>query len=100
MATTKTLLVATTTSTLKLGYMHYQVASASRRGLAAGAAPIVVTNLDENRLAKARSLIPRFLTVLVERGVDAANLGNKILDTLGQEARLVLECAGVESSIP
>ncbi|KAF5538729.1 l-iditol 2-dehydrogenase [Fusarium phyllophilum] len=66
---------------------------------AAGAAPIVITDLDENRLAKAKSLIPRVRTVLVEREVDAGNLGKKIVDTLGQEARLVLECTGVESSI-
>ncbi|KAF5652781.1 l-arabinitol 4-dehydrogenase [Fusarium sp. NRRL 25303] len=66
---------------------------------AAGAAPIVITDLDENRLAKAKALIPRVRTVLVERGVDAVNLGKKIVDTLGQEARLVLECTGVEFSI-
>ncbi|KAM0475752.1 hypothetical protein ACHAP7_007249 [Fusarium lateritium] len=66
---------------------------------AAGAAPIIITDLDENRLAKAKSLVPRVRTVLVERGVDAVNLGQKIVDTLGQEARLVLECTGVESSI-
>ncbi|EXA34299.1 L-iditol 2-dehydrogenase [Fusarium oxysporum f. sp. raphani 54005] len=66
---------------------------------AAGAAPIVITDLDENRLVKAKSLVPRVRTVLVERGVDALNLGKKIVDALGQEARLVLECTGVESSI-
>lgn len=66
---------------------------------AAGAAPIVITDLDENRLAKAKCLVPRVRTVLVERGVDAMNLGKTIVDALGQEARLVLECTGVESSI-
>ncbi|KAF5722462.1 l-arabinitol 4-dehydrogenase [Fusarium mundagurra] len=44
---------------------------------AAGAAPIVITDSDENRLAKAKSLVPRVRTVLVERGVDAVNLGKK-----------------------
>ncbi|KAF5534993.1 l-arabinitol 4-dehydrogenase [Fusarium napiforme] len=66
---------------------------------AAGAAPIVITDLDENSLAKASSLVSRVLTVLVERGVDAGNLGKRIVDTLGQEARLALKCTGVESSI-
>ncbi|KAF1854656.1 hypothetical protein Lal_00009405 [Lupinus albus] len=66
---------------------------------AAGAAPIVITDLDENSLAKASSLVSRVITVLVERGVDAGNLGKRIVDTLGQEARLALKCTGVESSI-
>ena len=66
---------------------------------AAGAAPIVITDLDENRLAKAKSLVPRVRTVQVERGVDSEDLGKKIVETLGEEARLVIECTGVESSI-
>ncbi|KAL6236376.1 hypothetical protein BDW75DRAFT_239327 [Aspergillus navahoensis] len=44
---------------------------------AAGAAPIVITDIDENRLVKAKELVPR---------------------ELGQEAKLV-ECTGVESSV-
>ncbi|KAH6873796.1 chaperonin 10-like protein [Thelonectria olida] len=66
---------------------------------AAGAAPIVITDLDENRLAKAKELVPRVRTVRVERGDDAKGLGKKMVEALGQEARLVLECTGVESSI-
>src|ERR1700761_8897103 len=38
---------------------------------AAGAAPIVITDLDENRLNMAKSLIPRVRTVKVEMGRDA-----------------------------
>ncbi|EON61540.1 L-iditol 2-dehydrogenase [Coniosporium apollinis CBS 100218] len=66
---------------------------------AAGAAPIVITDLDENRLARAKELIPRVRTVLVGRGDDAKALGKKVVDTLGEEAKLVLECTGVEGSI-
>lgn len=66
---------------------------------AAGAAPIVITDLDENRLARAKELILRVRTVLVGRGDDAKALGKKIVDTLGEEAKLVLECTGVEGSI-
>ncbi|KAJ9642061.1 hypothetical protein H2201_005989 [Coniosporium apollinis] len=66
---------------------------------AAGAAPIVITDLDENRLARAKELVPRVRTVLVSRSDDAKALGKKIVDTLGEEAKLVLECTGVEGSI-
>lgn len=66
---------------------------------AAGAAPIVITDMDENRLAKAKELVPRVRTVRVERGDDPKSVGKKMVDALGSEARLVLECTGVESSI-
>lgn len=61
---------------------------------AAGAAPIVITDLDENRLLKAKELVPRVRTVRVERGDDAEGLAKKMVDALGAEARLVLECTG------
>ncbi|KAK4633051.1 L-arabinitol 4-dehydrogenase [Fulvia fulva] len=66
---------------------------------AAGAAPIVITDIDENRLKMAKSLVPRVRTVLVEKGVEAKAVGEKIKEALGQEAKLVIECTGVESSI-
>jgi L-iditol 2-dehydrogenase len=66
---------------------------------AAGAAPIVITDLDTNRLARAKELVPRIQTVQVNKGDDAKALGAKIVDALGTEAKLVLECTGVESSI-
>lgn len=66
---------------------------------AAGAAPIVITDMDANRLAKAKELVPRVRTVRVERGDDPKSVGKKMVDALGSEARLVLECTGVESSI-
>jgi L-iditol 2-dehydrogenase len=66
---------------------------------AAGAAPIVITDLDENRLAAAKQLVPRVRTVLVDRSLDAKGLGEMIVASLETEARLVLECTGVESSI-
>lgn len=66
---------------------------------AAGAAPIVITDIDANRLAMAKQLIPRVRTVHVQRGVKSSALGKQIVETLGQEAKLVLECTGVESSI-
>jgi len=66
---------------------------------ASGAAPIVITDLDENRLTKAKELVPRVRTIQVERSDDAKHVGAKIVKALGSEARLVLECTGVESSI-
>ncbi|RAL15188.1 uncharacterized protein BO97DRAFT_421979 [Aspergillus homomorphus CBS 101889] len=66
---------------------------------AAGAAPIVITDLDANRLAKARELIPRVRTLQVERGESAHALGGRIVRALGQEAKLVSECTGIESSV-
>ncbi|CAI6094216.1 hypothetical protein V2G26_004669 [Clonostachys chloroleuca] len=66
---------------------------------AAGAEPIVITDLDEGRLAKAKELIPRVRTVLVEKGQDSKAIAARIVEQLGQEAKLVLECTGVESSI-
>ena len=66
---------------------------------AAGAAPIVITDIDESRLAFAKSLVPRVRTVQVQRGQDAKVVGDSIKKALGQEAKLVIECTGVESSI-
>jgi len=67
---------------------------------AAGAAPIVITDIDQNRLTRAKELVPRVRTVLVGgAGEDAKTLGARMVDALGVEAKLVLECTGVESSI-
>ncbi|KAL2832362.1 chaperonin 10-like protein [Aspergillus pseudoustus] len=66
---------------------------------AAGAAPIVITDIDENRLAKAKELVPRVQTVHVQKEETSQELGARIVQELGQEAKLVLECTGVESSV-
>lgn len=66
---------------------------------AAGAAPIVITDLDENRLKMARSLVPRVRTVQVQRDQEAQQVAANIKQALGQEAKLVIECTGMEVSI-
>ena len=66
---------------------------------AAGAAPIAITDIDENRLAMAKKLVPRVRTVHVKLGEDAKASAERIKQALGREAKLVLECTGVESSI-
>lgn len=68
---------------------------------AAGAEPIVVTDLDEGRLRKAREVVPRARTLVVGRpgGESARETGERIVGLLGMEARVVLECTGVEGSV-
>jgi L-iditol 2-dehydrogenase len=66
---------------------------------AAGAAPIAITDIDENRLQRAKELVPRVRTVQVRDGEQAKDLGSRIVNTLGTKTKLVLECTGVESSI-
>ncbi|ODM23754.1 hypothetical protein SI65_01343 [Aspergillus cristatus] len=66
---------------------------------AAGAEPIVITDIDQNRLMKAKELVPRVRPVAVSKGESSQELGQRIVQELGQEAKLVLECTGVESSV-
>lgn len=66
---------------------------------AAGAAPIVITDIDESRLERAKALVPRVRTMLVDPAEKAEELGNRISGALGCKAKLVLECTGIESSI-
>lgn len=66
---------------------------------AAGAAPIVITDMDESRLQRAREYVPRVKTVLVEKNRTAKDVGKSIINSLGTKAKLSLECTGVESSI-
>ena len=66
---------------------------------AAGAAPIVITDIDESRLRMAKQLVPRVRTLFVEKGLESKEIGEKIKEALGRESKLVIECTGVESSI-
>lgn len=66
---------------------------------AAGAAPIVITDLDANRLEMAERLVPRVKTVLVKKKMEAKEVAESVKEALGQEAKLVLECTGIESSV-
>ncbi|EME86542.1 uncharacterized protein MYCFIDRAFT_72475 [Pseudocercospora fijiensis CIRAD86] len=66
---------------------------------AAGAAPIVITDLDESRLKMAKALVPRVRTVLVKREESPEEIAGGVKAALGQEAKLVIECTGVQSSI-
>lgn len=66
---------------------------------AAGAAPIVITDIDDYRLGVAKKLIPRVRTVKVEKGQNSKQVAENVKAALGDEAKLVMECTGVESSI-
>lgn len=67
--------------------------------VAAGANPIVITDLDESRLAFATKLVPRVRPVKVDPKHHPVDVAAQVKTTLGREAKLVLECTGVESSV-
>jgi L-iditol 2-dehydrogenase len=66
---------------------------------AAGAEPIVITDLVQSRLDFAKTLVPGVRTVLVERGKSAKEQAAVIKEVAGGPVNLALECTGVESSI-
>ncbi|RMY53067.1 hypothetical protein D0865_05445 [Hortaea werneckii] len=66
---------------------------------AAGAGPVVITDLDESRLAMAKKLVPRVRTVQIQKADDAQQSAYLVKSALGAEAKLVIECTGVQSSI-
>lgn len=66
---------------------------------AAGAAPIVITDIAESRLEFAKTICPRVITHKVERE-SAEDSAKRIVQSFGGvEPALVMECTGVESSI-
>lgn len=66
---------------------------------AAGAAPIVITDMFQSRLDFAKKLIPRVHTVLVQKNDSPKQLAKKIEAAAGGKLQITLECTGVESSI-
>lgn len=66
---------------------------------AAGANPIVITDLDQNRLNAAKRLIPRVRTVKIDVKESPKTVAEQIRSALGREARIAFECTGVESSV-
>lgn len=66
---------------------------------AAGANPIVITDINESRPQMAKSFVPRVRTVNVSVGKTPQECAEDVKSALGREAKLVLECTGVESSV-
>lgn len=68
---------------------------------AAGAYPIVITDIDATRLEVARSMIPDVKTHHVQPGESAEDFAAMISELMGDglEPAVALECTGVESSL-
>lgn len=67
---------------------------------AAGANPLAIVDLDENRLAVAKKLVPRVEVVQISAsGTSPKDNAHRISAALGSKARLAFECTGVESSV-
>ncbi|KAI1137225.1 GroES-like protein [Hypoxylon sp. FL0543] len=66
---------------------------------AAGACPLVITDIDEGRLKFAKEICPSVITHKVER-LSAEDSAKKIVESFGGiEPAIALECTGVESSV-
>lgn len=66
---------------------------------AAGATPIVITDIDENRLKFAADLIPGTHTILVKKGETPRETAQRIKEVMGLVPKIAMECTGVESSV-
>ncbi|KAK9489702.1 chaperonin 10-like protein [Lipomyces doorenjongii] len=67
---------------------------------AAGAEPLVITDVAEGRLAFAKTVVPSIRTVKVERNQTQEEIAQSIIDAAGgTKPRVALECTGVESSL-
>ena len=66
---------------------------------AAGAEPIVITDIDQGRLDVAKEICPRVKTYKVQPGVSMEDAGAAMADLAGGPLATALECSGVESSI-
>lgn len=66
---------------------------------AAGAEPIVITDLFQSRLDFAKKLVPGVRTVLIKRDTTSKEQATQIKDAARGPLKLALECTGVESSV-
>ncbi|KAF2751213.1 GroES-like protein [Sporormia fimetaria CBS 119925] len=72
---------------------------------AAGAAPVLITDIDEGRLEFAKSVVKGVRTHLVTSSQTAADFRAAVVEVMSRgagetiEPRVALECTGVESSI-
>ncbi|KAF5316095.1 hypothetical protein D9619_006458 [Psilocybe cf. subviscida] len=66
---------------------------------AAGAEPIIITDLFQNRLDFAKQLVPGVRTVLISRSSSSKEVAEQIKVAAEGPLNVALECTGVESSI-
>ncbi|KAF2155412.1 GroES-like protein [Myriangium duriaei CBS 260.36] len=67
---------------------------------AAGAHPVIITDIDQGRLDFAKKFSPGVETLLIQRGMTAEDVAAKVFELgEGVEPTVAMECTGVESSI-
>ncbi|KAG0646979.1 L-arabinitol 4-dehydrogenase [Hyphodiscus hymeniophilus] len=66
---------------------------------AAGAEPIVITDIDEGRLKIAKELVPSIRTVQIKRKSPEENSKDIVAAMNNIEPSIAIECTGVESSV-
>ena len=67
---------------------------------AAGAEPLVVTDIDEGRLKFAKSVVPRARTYHVQPGTSTEDTASQLVSLAsGIQPAVAMECTGVESSV-
>jgi len=65
---------------------------------AAGACPIVITDIDRSRLDFAESILPTVRTVQIVSS-DSESSATEVVSALGMQPAIAIDCTGVESSI-
>uniref|UniRef100_A0A3Q3XAS7 Sorbitol dehydrogenase n=1 Tax=Mola mola TaxID=94237 RepID=A0A3Q3XAS7_MOLML len=65
---------------------------------AMGASQVVITDLDPQRLSKAKELGADF-ELVVKKGDETKKLAERVEDMLGAQPHVAIECSGAESSI-
>jgi L-iditol 2-dehydrogenase len=66
---------------------------------AAGASPIVITDISTSRLEFAQKICPRAVTVQIDTELDPKAQAAKIKEAAGMPLHVAIEATGVESSI-
>lgn len=66
---------------------------------AAGAEPLVITDIDSGRLEFAQKFVPGLRTVLVEKGDEPQKVAEKIEKAASMKPAICIECTGMEASI-
>lgn len=66
---------------------------------AAGASPIAITDLSDDRLNFAKQLVPTVKTVKVGRTSSSKEVADQVVEVMGLKPSIAIECSGFESSI-
>ncbi|EGG10083.1 uncharacterized protein MELLADRAFT_74240 [Melampsora larici-populina 98AG31] len=66
---------------------------------AAGASPIAITDLSDDRLNFAKQLVPTVKTVKVGRSSTSKEVADQVVEVMGLKPSIAIECSGFESSI-